>query len=281
MKNYWFLFLASLAVLSACLPAQPSSTSGQTVETLVSSTLQAMTAMPQLEMSPTPVQSRGLPVSYENVSFTIPLELNSSAVPSRTTDVEFPYINPSGGPMAAHLVFQITNYPAAGSAKIMVFRSSEYAAYGPPTQDAVTALLAGQDTLDPLPDALSHNFLVQRKTVSFQNGHGVRYLTQVMTNFAPVTNQDLFYYYQGITNDGAYYLAAIFHVTAPFLAADGNPNSAVPPDGIPFTPNGANPDFSKYLGDVTLKLNDTPPENFTVPLTFLDKLIESIQIINQ
>jgi hypothetical protein len=302
MKKIWIVLPASLLILSACTPAQSGTGAVPSVETIVAATFQAMTpaapptaqptaALPttqsaatlptattMLTAQPTAAQSSGIPVSYNNVTFSIPLELNASASPTTNTDVEFPYINPSGGPMAEHVVFQITNYPVQGDAKIIVFKSSDFAAYGVPSQDAITALLKGQETIQPISKALIQgNFYAQAKPVTFKNGHGVRYLTEVLTGFAPITNQDLFYYYEGVTNDGAYFVSAIFHVTAPFLVVDGNQNSSTPPDGVPFN-WGANLDFPKYLNDITQKLNNTTPENYTVPLTVLDQLIGTVHV---
>lgn len=240
--------------------------------TVVAATLQALTAAVP---SSTPAAS-GLPVTYNNISFQIPLELNASAAPSTNTDVEFPYINPSNGPMPEHAVFQLTNYPVAGDAKIMIFKSSEYAAYG--QQDAVTALLAKKDASLPLPDALLYSKIyVLAKPVQFQNGHGIRYLLQPETAIAPITNADIFYYYMGITNDGAYFVSAELHVHAAFLVSDGNKDSQTPPDGIPFD-WGPNLDYGKYKTDVIQKLNATPPENFTPSLNALDGMIESVQV---
>jgi len=128
-----FVLVTCLLILSACLPVQPSTTVPN-VETVVVQTLEAFTAA-----APSPMPASRLPVSYNNVSFSIPLELNASASPSTSTDVEFPAVNPSGGPMAEHVVFQFTNFPIQGDAKIMVFKASEYAAYGSSFQDAVTA----------------------------------------------------------------------------------------------------------------------------------------------
>jgi hypothetical protein len=278
MKKNWILLLVCLLMLSACAPAQPPAAMGPSVGTIVASTLQAMTVAPQPTIQPTISQANGIPVSYNNITFLIPLELNASANPSTNTDVEFPHINPSGGPMAEHAVFQITNYPVQGDAKIMVFKSSDFAAYDESSQGTITALLANQEKAEPLAKALVQgNFYAQAKPVSFKNGHGVRYLTEVLTGFAPITNQDLFYYYQGVTNDGAYFVSAIFHVKAPFLVADGIQNSPTPADGIQFN-WGADLDFSKYLSDISQKLNDAAPENYTAPLTILDKLMESVEV---
>ncbi len=274
MKKILIVLLAGLLILTACAPSQPATPAGPNVETMVASTLQALTAA-----APSPTaQTSGLPVLFNNISFKIPLELNASASPSTNTDVEFPYVNPSNGPMPEHVVFQFTNYPVQGEAKIMVFKSSEYAAYG--EQKVVTALLAKQDAAQPLPDALLYSKIYAlAKPVTFQNGHGIRYVIKPDTAIAPITNQDIFYYFIGVTNDGAYFVSVIFHVNTSFLVADSNKDSPTPPDGVPFN-WGADLDFAKYKADIIQKLNDTPAEKYTPSLILLDKMIESIQVTN-
>jgi hypothetical protein len=274
MKRISLILIVGMLALSACR-STPAPETG--LETIVAATLDAMTAT---------AQSSGLPISYENISFRIPLELNASATAFTDTQWEFPSINPSNGPMPAHAIFEFTNYPVESSypapegARIMVFKSSEYAAYNAYEQEAITALLAGQESMQPIPEALVMGwFYAQPKTVDFQNGHGVRYLTQVLDGVAPITNQRLFYYYQGVTDDGAYFVSAIFHLTAPFLVADSEKDSLTPPDGVPFTWD-QEVDFTKYRDEITLKLNDTPSENFTPSLIILDQLIESMQVVS-
>jgi hypothetical protein len=281
MKKIWTVLLASQLIISACAISQTVTPPAPEVKTIAAPTVQAATLAPQPTAQPTAAAVSGIPVSFNNVSFNIPLELKASASPSTSTDVEFPYINPSGGLMAGHIAFQITNYPVAGDAKILVFKTADYAAYGPTSQNAVTSLLGKQDAFQPLPETLAKGFYAQAKTVSFKNGHGVRYLYQIMTNFAPVENSGLFYYFQGVTNDGAYFVSAILPVNAAFLPADGNPNSPLPAGGIAFPPDPAAPgEFSKYLDQVTQKLNGTGAEDFTPSLAQLDAIIESIQVAN-
>jgi hypothetical protein len=224
-------------------------------------------------------------VSYQGISFAIPLELSASASPSTSTDVEFPYIYPGGDPMPEHVVFRFMNYPVHVplEARIMVFKASEYASYSEILQAAVSALSAGQgqDTLQPLPDALVQGeFYAQSKPIAFKNGHGVRYLTQVLTDVGPINNEGLFYYYQGISTDGAYFVSAIFPVNADFLPANGLQDTATPPDGVPFDWQASNLDYPAYLEAVTQKLNDTSAESYTPSLLTLDRLIESIQVSN-
>ena len=146
--------------------------------------------------------------------------------------------------MAEHVVFRLTNYPVTGAARLMVFKAPEYAAYSELLQGVISALSAGQDSLQPLPKALVQGeFYAQAKPLSFKNGHGVRYLTQVLTDFGPISNEGLFYYFQGITADGQYFLSASFPVNAEFLPANGLPDAVTPPDGVAFIWQGTSLDF--------------------------------------
>jgi hypothetical protein len=274
MKKIATLLPLGLLILSAC-GSIPSAQAG--LETVVAATLDGMTAV---------AQSSGLPVSYENISFHIPLELNASAKAFTDTQWEFPSINPSNGPMPAHAIFEFTNYPVESSypahegARIMVFKSSEYAAYAPYQQDSVTALLASQESAQPIPETLvMGTFYARGKTVDFQNGHGVRYLTQVLDGIAPISNERIFYYYQGVTNDGTYFVSAIFHVNAAFLVATSDKDAPTPANGVPFTWD-QEVDFTKYLDEITQRLNAIPDESFTPSLAVLDQLIGSMEIVS-
>lgn len=102
-------------------------------------------------------------------------------------------------------------------------------------------------------------------------------MTQILTNFAPITNEDLVYFYQGISNDGTHFVLAVIHINAGFLVADGRMDLATPPDGIPFSFDG-NLDFPAYLSAITQKLNDTPAGSFSPSLSTLDQMIGSIHI---
>ena len=237
--------------------------------------------------SPTPTVPPALPISYQGVSFDLPLELSAklgaNANGSVSTEIEFPYIYSEGDPMPEHVVFGFTDYPVQvpRPARLMVFKTSEYASYSQILQEAVNALSAGQDSLDPLPRALAPGeFYTQAKPIASKDGHGVRYLTQVLNDSGPINNEGLFYYYQGISADGAYFICAIFPVNADFLPANGLSDTVTPAEGVPFDWQGSYLDFPPYLTAVTQKLNDTPAELYTPSLLTLDRLIESIQVSN-
>ena len=68
--------------------------------------------------------------------------------------------------------------------------------------------------------------------VSFRNGSGVRFLTQYAQGNVLVNNVELFYQFQGVTRDGAYYVIAILPVTVPTLSETGEAAAVRPPGGI-------------------------------------------------
>ena len=65
-------------------------------------------------------------------------------------------------------------------------------------------------------------FRAQVQYVNMQNGAGVRFVTMYSQGLMPATNKDVFYTYQGLTSDGAYWVSAILPVNAAFLPADTN-----------------------------------------------------------
>jgi len=122
----------------------------------------------------------------------------------------------------------------------------------------------------------------QIRYLEFQNGSGVRVVTQFAQNTWPVNNEGLVYVFQGMTSDGAYYVSAFLPAAVPFLPDKVDDPEAVPPvDGIPF-PNWSSPDFdtewSNYREAVTQKLNTTPAQEFTPDLRLLDALIQSVLV---
>jgi hypothetical protein len=220
----------------------------------------------------------GTPVETTEVSFFIPNGVANDASSIMTTNVEYPYINPSLGDMPQHLAVTLNLYSVNESIlkpQILIFRAAEYSQYSELTAATINQLQSLQYVEgQPLPDGLDADFSAQVHSVNFKNGHGIRYLTQVFQNFNPVNNQELFYYYQGMTDDGQFFVQATLPINAPYLPADSNPNTPQPADGIPFTMD----DFSSYLNAVSQKLNSTETFNFNPYLDALDEMITSMQI---
>ena len=101
--------------------------------------------------------------------------------------------------------------------------------------------------------------------LDFQNGTGVRFLAHYTQGLVPVNNDELFYTFQGLSDDGRYYVAAILPVSHPSLPAD----ASVPiPDG----------EFETHMRDMEQLLNAQDAPSFTPDLAALDATIRSLRL---
>jgi len=257
------------------------------VGTIVAATMQALTAAPsQSVTTPNPT---GIPVSYENVSFVVPNGVASAANPEKMTAVD----TNSGAPWEiapTHLRFTLTGYPLQGKffePQIFVYPAEAYAQVNPAAAEQIERLkkaAAGSPLLkETLPNVpffnAAHLMAARIQLLNFQNGSGVRELTQYDQYPAPINNHELFYHFEGLTSDNQYYIIAVLPVTAPMLAEDEKPESPVPAGGIPIqTGVGTN---NTYYFLVTEKLNSQAPDTFTPSITMLDALIKSILVKTQ
>ncbi len=221
----------------------------------------------------------GAAIGYGNVTLVLPDSLGSDTVNTTSTEVEFPYVNPSNGDMPQHVRLEITGYPVQGTVlqpQIMVFPAAKYAAYTDFTRQIIMTLQTMQYyDGQPLPAGLPDGpFNAHVGSVRFAGGHGIRYLTQFDQAVLPINNKELIYYFHGLTDDGTYYVEAVLPVQAAFLAPDENPASPLPANGIPFSMDN----LDSYFQQIADKLNATPPDDFTPSLSALDALIQSIHV---
>jgi hypothetical protein len=113
-------------------------------------------------------------------------------------------------------------------------------------------------------------FRAQVEYLSFANGSGVRYLTQMAQGYSPVNNEEMFYTFQGLTGDGTQYVTLYYPVALPDL---------------PATPAMSQVEFANLVEswDVylpqTVQMIDTQPAAAFIPdLALLDELVRSITI---
>ncbi|MBK9055840.1 MAG: leucine-rich repeat domain-containing protein [Chloroflexi bacterium] len=145
----------------------------------------------------------------------------------------------------------------------------------PPDAAALEAISLGQDSFLPgltlLPPSNARQpFRAQVEYLTFVGGRGVRYLTQLSQGPVPVSNQELFYTFQGLTDDGALYVAAYFPVTLPAL-----PDS---PEMSDEALTALVEDWLGYLTQTTQLLNESAAASFTPDLIALDTLINSLSV---
>jgi hypothetical protein len=108
--------------------------------------------------------------------------------------------------------------------------------------------------------------------LDFPGGSGIRYGTAAGLDVSPLSDQVLFYTVQGLTTDGAYYIAATFPVKSGILPAGAEQMNAEQYNQFAAT-------YDAYLADVTQKLNTVTPQAFSPDLNLMDGLFASMQII--
>lgn len=180
----------------------------------------------------------------------------------------------------AYTQITLTNYSVTNTLQrpqIFIYPAKAYAAMNEPAATRIAALqtllktrptVAVDEKLTFLPlFNAAQVFHAQFSYMDFASGAGVRFLTQYDQAMTPINNTEMFYTFQGLTADNAYYVAALFPVTYPELPADG---SALPPD---FMDN-----FDQYLATTMQQLNTADAARFTPDLTRLDALIASLSI---
>ncbi len=113
-------------------------------------------------------------------------------------------------------------------------------------------------------------FQAQQQVVSFANGAGVRFVTQFTQEITPVTASSLTYVFQGLTADGAFFVAAFFPITSTMLAADVTQVAKDERDQL-------KRDYTGYIAGMVQRLNGNP-ERFAPSLTALDALVTSLTI---
>ncbi len=176
--------------------------------------------------------------------------------------------------------FTFSGYPLADvfhSPRIMVFPAEVYKAINSDARNIITQL--EQFLVDKPADAEYIPFLpifnagqfmrAQVEYIDFQNGSGVRFLTQYGQAAWPINNQDMFYTFQGLTNDRQYYISAIFPVSHPNLP---HPDSVTMDDD--FYDN-----FMDYVDGVEEELNTQLGKDFSPPLLVLDDMMRSLSVV--
>ncbi len=304
-KKVFFVFALAGWILACSIASAPTTTAPdqQNVATIVAGTIQAVTAaapaatssIPPTQPAPTQAaQPAGIPVSFQNVSFIIPSGLASGASPQAIPN------NPSdqnNGPWAvapAHIEFTLDNYnlPADHFSQVFidVYPAQEYASMYDGARislQRLQAILSSPSsplTNENLPQVPNFNaasmFAAQAKLIQFKNGSGARFVTQYGQAVGPINNSATFYNFEGLTNDGKYYIIVVLPIQAPLLANGIDPNAPLPAGGVPF-PDYNSPDatvFNNYYQAITDKMNATSPDSFAPSIIILDALIQSITI---
>ena len=221
-----------------------------------------------------------LPV--ENAPPAITLEIGSMATGLQTITVPAVQVGdrPYWEVLPEYTQVTLLGYPISNSLKqpqIFIFPLGDLEEVSVETRGIIADL---QELLDspreiqimpflPLQNGMqSLHFHVQY--LDFADGQGMRYLTEFDQGVVPVNNDGLIYTYQGLTNDGKYYVSAILPVNHPSLPENGRITGNEPPE---FTNN-----YHAYLADVVASLNPQAANTFTPDLTQLDAMLGSLEV---
>lgn len=263
-----------LSALACGLPSQPTAT-------LPPPAVQVTPTMPVMEPTSTPAPD----VTYEGTRFSYDEALASDVLGERVPAEEFM----GGDTIPAHVRFNFNGYVPGETfhePRIYVYPVGEFEASSAGAADIIARqrqFLADRPEIAPgegfgsigipfLP--LFNAGQMMRAHVAyldFQNGTGVRFLTQYAQAFVPINNEELFYTFQGLTDDGNFYVAAVLPVSNPILPADG---LAVPGGDYEAFANT----FETYIGDIEQQLDAQDPSSFTPDLLLLDAMIESLEV---
>lgn len=289
MKKILFFLFVFIIVTMACDMSVSIGPSTNTPAPQSEDTAVPATALPSETTSPLP-STNGSQVSFGSVSLVLPAGLASGISGTdfpRVEGEDYPYWELTPG----HTVIKLDGYLLQGKfqqPQIYVYPAMAYVDMFPGAFESMHRLRnvmnpTGPITADELPTVPFFNagqlFASNIQAISFQNGSGIRFLTEYGQYPAPVNNHELFYHFQGFTSDGEYYIIAIFPITAPGLSDSSDPASAVAIGGVAYPTMGdANVDWEGYYGAATNLLDATSPDAFTPSLSQLDVLIQSLQV---
>ena len=123
-------------------------------------------------------------------------------------------------------------------------------------------------------------FVSHVKYVNFRNGKGVFFLTQWNTETSQIANDGLEYAFQGITDDGKYYVYAEFSVAAPTLPKGDEPEVMAWNQKEYLLPRQSKK-YQTYVRGVVTQLQALRDDQFQPKLELLERLISSLEVHSQ
>lgn len=218
-------------------------------------------------------------VTFQGIQFSYPEGEDYQALPEiLPAELEVEWFS-----QPERIVFTLTDYPLVDTfhePRIIVMSTDDLLDVNSgiePSLDELREALDGQArNIERVPYIMpSFNagqiITTQVEYFPFIGGMGVRFVTQYGQAAWPINNTDLFYAFQGLTNDGAYLINAVLPVT----------HSSLPPDGeshIGDDYEGFIDGYEDYLVAMKPSLDSQPPDSFNPGLQALDAMMGSFQI---
>jgi pimeloyl-ACP methyl ester carboxylesterase len=222
-------------------------------------------------------------VNFQGISFSYDAELAKGVSPEQIPAAAEAENAPTWAIYPAHVQFTFNDYlleTPINQPRLYVYPANQYRAINTTATEQIERLeqlLASrpetpEENLPFLPLFNANQVIHPQVTyLEFQNGSGIRFLTQYSQAVGPINNNELFYTFQGLTDDGAYYVSAIFPVSHPSLPADA---STIPGGDL----SAFESNFENYRVETMQQLSQAEPSSFTPDLTRLDQLVETISV---
>lgn len=222
-------------------------------------------------------------VDFEGVHFSyadpLALEVQMETVPEQSGEDTPEWVRT---PEYLHIRF--IGYPLSDTfhePQISVYPVAEYEALSPPAAAIISELRSllmekPSTPSEPIPFLPTFNaaqfMQAHVEYLDFENGSGVRFLTQYGQAAWPINNTDLFYTFQGLAEDDSSYVSVIMPVSNPILPPDG--------EQVPDGDYAAFADrFMEYVEDMEVQLNGQPGSSFMPDLSTLDAMIRSLSVV--
>lgn len=220
-------------------------------------------------------------IVFEGVSFSFGPNIAQNVTPTTVQGQNMGEESMPSETYPTHIEFTFEGYAVGDhfhTPKIFIYPVADYQSISPYAADIIDDL---KQTLITQPDGGSMSdlpllpmwnaaqiFSARVSYFDFQNGSGVRYLTMYGQALWPVDNQNLFYTYQGLTDDNRYYISAILPIIHMGLPDEGQVD-----DFIAFEEN-----WDTYIADTLAWLEAQDPNSFFPSLNDLDAMMASFEI---
>jgi heat shock protein HslJ len=306
MRLKFLLILSMLAlVLSACTSAPPAPTpTSEASATIPPTSAPSDTALPSptatetsaptqaLEptIAPPPPDQSGV-LATDQFSISAPAGVNTVTWNQVDGTPYDPNVPPAYNGLPPNLLVQFDDQavdPSVFNVTIpqgrvlpVVAYEQMYAPSGNPyVEDQVQALFnlliekpavpeGGLPVLPPLGAAQALDAQISYQ--SFLGGEGVAFVTYLSQGINPVENQNLFYFFQGLSTDSSQYVSFVIPISASILPDRMDQASQETLDAM-------QADYNKYLADTTAALNAAAPADFTPNLDSLNQMMRSMRI---
>ena len=220
-------------------------------------------------------------IVYEGIGFSFDRNIAQNVIPSTIQGQNMGEDYMPGETYPTHVEFTFNTYAVGEhfhTPKILIYPVEEYRGISPHAANTIDKLKhtlidqPGGGSMSSLPFLpmwpAAQVFSARVEYFDFQSGSGIRYLTMYGQALYPVDNQNLFYTYQGITDDGRYYIAAVLPVMHLGLPHEGQVD-----DWMAFEAN-----WDNYLADTIAWLEAQDPNMFFPSLENLDAMMASFEI---